>query len=112
MLNKISKKEVRRHFEMCVKETTGLSSSEESFIGFLVGFRMYERIAIMLDKQVTEEESHRVVSKDLSRAAKQECISEQEPHGIYTCPICKGLSESANSRCDDCVIAECRRANP
>jgi hypothetical protein len=27
----------------------------------------------------------------------------QEPWGQWTCPICKGISESAYSRCDDCA---------
>ena len=59
--DKVSKREIRRHFELCVGATSGLNSSEDSFIGFLVGFRLYERMARKLGRELTEEDVRRFV---------------------------------------------------
>lgn len=61
--SKISQDELRRHFEECVKGTKSLTRSQESFTAFIVGFRMYERMAMELGKPVTEEESRRFVRR-------------------------------------------------
>lgn len=59
--SKISKTEIKRHFDACVEETVGLETTDAAYIGFIVGFRMYERMARNLGKQVTNEESKRFV---------------------------------------------------
>ena len=56
---KLPKSELRRHFDMCIHDTIGLN--EDSLIGFIVGFRMYERMALRLGKQITEKESRSFV---------------------------------------------------
>lgn len=60
---KISREEVRRHFEECVKATKEMELSQESVTAFIIGFRMYERMAMHLGKQITEDESRRFVPK-------------------------------------------------
>lgn len=60
-LQKISKHEVKRHFENCLNETPGLESTDAAYIGFIVGFRMYELMARELGKHVTDRESRRFV---------------------------------------------------
>jgi len=57
--NKLPKQELRRFFNICSIETVGLKPDD--IVGFTVGFRMYERMAMKLGKQITEEESRRFV---------------------------------------------------
>lgn len=62
--SKISKEEVQRHFEECVKGTKSMTEvTQESFTAFIVGFRLYERMATHLGRQITEDESRRFVPK-------------------------------------------------
>jgi hypothetical protein len=60
--DKVSKVEIRRHFELCVNATAGLNSSDDSFVGFLVGFRLYERMARKLGRELTEDEVRQFVA--------------------------------------------------
>lgn len=60
---KISKSEVNRLFKLCLDETPGLEANDTAHIGFIVGFRMYERMARELGKHITDRESRRFVPK-------------------------------------------------
>lgn len=58
---KISRDELRRHYEQAVRETESLKDTKETWIGFIIGFRLYERLATHLGIELTEEDSKRFV---------------------------------------------------
>ena len=58
---RISKEELRRHYLQCVEQTDNLSDSQETWIGFLCGFRCYERMANEIGLAMTDEDSRRFV---------------------------------------------------
>jgi hypothetical protein len=61
--SRVSVEELRRHWEECLRGTESLVRSDESFNGFIVGFRMYERMITKLGRQMTDDESRRFVAK-------------------------------------------------
>lgn len=60
-MTKISRNELRRHYEQAVRETEALKDTKETWIGFVIGFRVYERLATHLGMELTEEDSKRFV---------------------------------------------------
>jgi hypothetical protein len=58
-MTKISRDELRRHYEQAVRETESMKDTEEGWRGFIVGFRLYERLATHLGLQLTEADSKR-----------------------------------------------------
>lgn len=61
MSGRISKEELRRHYEMTVKASSQLTDSDDTFKGFIAGFRMYERMATTFGKNLHEQESRLIV---------------------------------------------------
>jgi len=59
---RISKEELRRHFEQCVNDTSSLPNTKESFIGFICGFRAYEKMATALRLNLSDADSKRFVT--------------------------------------------------
>lgn len=60
-MTKISRNELRRHYEQAVRETDALNDTKETWIGFVIGFRVYERLATHLGMELTEEDSKRFI---------------------------------------------------
>ena len=58
---RVSPEEIRRIYGICVENTESLKETDETFIGFIVGFRAYERMATALRRNLTDDESRRFV---------------------------------------------------
>jgi hypothetical protein len=58
---RISPEELRRHFQQCVKETSSLQNTKDSFTGFICGFRAYEKMATHLGLNFGDADSKRFV---------------------------------------------------
>lgn len=63
-MKKISRNELRRHYEQAVRETESLKDTKETWLGFIVGFRLYERLATHLGMQLTESDSKMFVARE------------------------------------------------
>lgn len=63
-MTKISRDELRRHYLQSVKETESMKDTKETWLGFIVGFRVYERMATHLGLELTEKDSRRFVMKE------------------------------------------------
>lgn len=66
-ITRVSEEEIVRLFHLCERETEHLSNSGSAMIGFIVGFRCYERMATMLGKQMSDSECKRFVPTVTSR---------------------------------------------
>jgi hypothetical protein len=60
---RISRNEIRRHYEQAVKDTSSFKMTEETWIGFLIGFRVYEMMANAHGVALSEADSVRCVPK-------------------------------------------------
>jgi len=51
--------QVRKIYLQVVSETSGFNDTKESWLGFMVGFRAYERMATKLGQNMTQQDIDR-----------------------------------------------------
>lgn len=66
MFDRISKEELRRHYLQCVADTASLQDTKESWIGFICGFRIYEKMATHLGHNLSDDDSKRFNPKPVA----------------------------------------------
>ena len=60
-LGRLTRDQLRAKYLQCVKETASLTDTKEAWIGFIVGFRCYEKMATALGKNLTQMDCDRFV---------------------------------------------------